>query len=65
MKHLDIDEPIEQEKKVIDLTVELWNEWLKLPRLPDDTNDMMFHIHAIQRILFSMEGIRKHNASCH
>ncbi len=61
----DINEPIEQEKKVIEITVQLWSEFLKLPEMhPDDCNEMRMHIHAIQEKIFAREGIRKHKL-CH
>lgn len=49
----------EQEKKVLNLTANLWNEFLQLETIhPSDRPDVMFHIHAIQNIIFAREGQR-------
>jgi len=44
--------------KVLELSADLWNAFLNIPineRHPDDTNDIRFHIHAIQNILFTQK----------
>ncbi len=44
----------EQEQKVLDLSADLWNEFLKLPVLHEDDNqEIRFHIHAIQNNVMS------------
>jgi len=43
-----------QQNKVLNISADLWNEYLKIlptEQHPDDTNDIRFHIHAIQNIL--------------
>jgi hypothetical protein len=41
-----------QERKVLALTAECWNEFLKLePTHPDDINDFCNGIHKLQHIL--------------
>jgi len=42
----------------LEKTAELWNSFLNIPKdeiHPDDTNDVRFHIHAIQNILFTQK----------
>jgi hypothetical protein len=49
----------EVEKKVISLSADLWNEFLKLEQYhPDDVHDIRFHIHAIQSIVMKREAER-------
>lgn len=49
----------EQEIKVLQLTGETWNAFTKLPIIhPDDMNDIRYHIHAIQNIIYAREGLR-------
>lgn len=49
----------EEEKKVIDVSAELWNSFLKLEKYhPDDIHDVRFHIHAIQNIVMGREAVR-------
>lgn len=49
----------DQEKIVMDHTVRLWNDFLKLPAgHPDDQQDVRFHIHAIQNILYARSHVR-------
>lgn len=49
----------EQEQEVIDLSVKLWNEFLKLPiQHMDDNNEMRRDIHDIQNRIFSRPEIR-------
>lgn len=44
----------EKEKEVLRLSGELWNQFIELPTIhPDDNNDVRFHIHAIQNIVFA------------
>lgn len=49
----------DQEVKVVELTAETWNQFLKLPiEHPDDQNDFRYHIHALQNILLGRSGAR-------
>lgn len=49
----------EEEKKVLDSTVMLWNGFLKLEVYhPEDLETVRFHIHAIQAIVMSREAVR-------
>lgn len=49
----------EQEKKVLNMTADLWNEFLKLESMhPTDQQDYCFHVHALQNIILSREGLR-------
>lgn len=42
----------QQERKVLALTADCWNEFIKLkPTHPDDINDFADAIHELQRIL--------------
>lgn len=46
----------DQHDIVLEKSAELWNEYLKINDLdkhPDDNNDVRFHIHAIQNILYT------------
>lgn len=50
----------DQENKVLDLSAQLWNEFVKLPVMhADDNNDFRFHIHALQNMIYAREGVRK------
>lgn len=52
-----------QEKKVLDASVELWNEFCELPKEhPDDENEFRFHVHAIQNMIFARQTIREYRA---
>lgn len=47
------------EKKVMDITADLSNEFKKLPQLhPDDIKDFNFHLHAIQNIILCRSAYR-------
>lgn len=49
----------EEEKKVLDSTVTLWNGFLKLEVYhPEDLEAVRSHIHAIQAIVMSREAVR-------
>lgn len=49
---MELTEVEKQERKVLALTAECWNEFIKLkPTHPDDTNDFCDAIHTLQRIL--------------
>lgn len=40
------------------ISADLWNSFLEIPKEqihPDDTNDIRFHIHAIQNILYTQK----------
>jgi hypothetical protein len=51
-----------QENKVLALTKEAWNEFLRLPEMhADDVNEFRYHIHAIQNIILAREGLRSLN----
>jgi len=42
--------------ELLKLSADLWNEYLLIPdseKHPDDTNDIRFHIHAIQNIMYT------------
>jgi len=49
---------MEKQDKVLEITAELWNAFLNIETTqihPDDTNDVRFHIHAIQSIIFTQK----------
>lgn len=49
-----------QEIKVLNLTKDVWAEFLALPEEhPDDRNEFRFHIHALQNMILAREGLRK------
>jgi hypothetical protein len=49
----------DQEKEILRITGDLWNKFTRLPVMhPDDQDDVRFHIHAIQNIIYSREGMR-------
>lgn len=49
----------DQEKKVLELTKDVWNTFLELPEQhEDDEHDFRFHIHALQNIVLAREGVR-------
>lgn len=49
----------EEEIKVLDSTVTLWNGFLKLEVYhPEDLETVRNHIHAIQAIVMSREAVR-------
>lgn len=49
----------EQEKKILEASANVWNEFMLLPEQhPDDIRDFRFHIHAIQNILLGMSATR-------
>lgn len=42
--------------EVLNISAELWNKFLEIPKEQmhqDDANDVRFHIHAIQNIIFT------------
>ena len=42
----------DEEKYLLELTIELWNKFLKLPiQHPDDINEFRAKIHDIQRMI--------------
>lgn len=50
----------DQEIKVIDLTKEVWNEFIKLPKQHQaDEQEFCYHIHALQNMILAREGLRK------
>lgn len=49
-----------QEKKALEISVDLWDQLCKLPIMhDDDIHEFRFHIHAIQNSIYAREGIRK------
>lgn len=49
----------EEEKKLFELTADVWNAFLKLPiQHISDRPEFMVHIHAIQNIILAREGFR-------
>lgn len=49
---------MDSQDKVLNMSADLWNSFLEIPiedRHPDDTNDVRFHIHAIQNILYTQK----------
>jgi|WetSurMetagenome_2_1015567.scaffolds.fasta_scaffold1202145_2 hypothetical protein len=51
----------EQERKILDLLAEAWNEYCKLSiGHPDDARDFVNAIHNAQRIIMSREPVRLH-----
>ena len=49
----------DQEIKVLDVSADLWNEFLKLPSMhPDDQNEFRLNLHALQNIIYAREGLR-------
>lgn len=58
---LNEQESIKQ-KCCLNKTAELWNEILNIPIgdcNPDDINDLRYHIHAIQNILYTQLYIKE------
>lgn len=46
--------PNEDEVNVLNLSADLWNEYIKLPKLhEDDLPDFKLHLHALQRIILA------------
>lgn len=46
----------EKQKQVLNITAELWNKYLEIPKEDkhqDDDNDFRHHLHALQNILFT------------
>lgn len=51
----------DQEKKVIEASISLWNEFCLLPiEQTDQESKMQFHIHAIQDMIFARTAIREY-----
>lgn len=51
------------QEEVLKLTAEVWNKVIDIPNSemhPDDINDIRYHIHAIQNIIYSQLYINKH-----
>lgn len=49
----------EQEKKILDMTGEVWNAFLTLPvEHPSDRDEFMRNIHALQNIILSRSAYR-------
>ena len=47
-----------KQDETLKITADLWNKYLEIPaegKHPDDNNDVRFHIHAIQNILFTQK----------
>lgn len=50
----------QEEIKVIELTKEAWNAFVKLPKLHQaDEQEFCYHIHALQNMILAREGLRK------
>ncbi len=50
-----------KQDETLKITADLWNSFLKIPKEemhPDDTNDIRFHIHAIQNILYTQKYMK-------
>lgn len=49
----------ESEIIILDKLSEAWNEFLKLEIYhPDDTDELRFHIHAIQTLIMARKAVR-------
>jgi hypothetical protein len=49
----------EAEKRVLDLSGDLWNRFLQLPvQHPDDQNEFRHHLHALQNIILARPAHR-------
>jgi len=49
-----------EEKKAMELSAELWNQFRQLPELhQDDIHEFRFHIHAIQNMIMARPEQRK------
>lgn len=49
---------MDSQDKVLDKSRELWNEFMSIPENelhPDDTNDFIFHLHALQNIMYTQK----------
>lgn len=49
---------MDSQDKTLKISADLWNSFLEIPKdeiHPDDTNDIKFHIHAIQNILYTQK----------
>lgn len=51
------------ENKILELTKDTWNSFIELPIIDpnihkDDTDDFRHHLHALQNIILSREGLR-------
>jgi hypothetical protein len=58
---MEANEIEQQERKVLKLTAECWNEFIKLESThPSDTNDFADGIHILQRILAMRMARRDH-----
>lgn len=56
----------DQEKKVLKMTAELWNEFLAMPAAhctKEDIADMRFHINAIQSMVYARPTVREEMVS--
>ena len=50
---------VDQERNILDLTGDLWNEYVKLPVYhPDDAQEFSVLIHTIQRHILARSGER-------
>ena len=50
----------EDEIKCLNLSRDLWNEFVKLPENhPMDKQEFIFHIHAIQNIILARPGVKE------
>lgn len=51
---------VPEELKLMGISTDLWNEFLKLPKTYDDeVHDFRFHIHALQNIILARTGFRE------
>lgn len=50
----------QEEKKLLNKTAEVWNEWQKLPVIhPCDQREFEFYLHSLQNIILSRSGYRE------
>jgi hypothetical protein len=53
----------EQEKKVMNQIVELWNSFLQLPQIhEDDQKDFCYMIHRLQDMIAARQALLKYNS---
>lgn len=55
----------EQEQKVLQLTADVWNAFMKLPRQhPDDQTEFRHALHALQRVVLARPAVRETMQLC-
>ena len=55
-----MDISTEKEKEVLNLTATMWNQFIELENnQPDDINDFRYHIHSLQRLVYTKIYIKE------